>query len=169
VPFSWEPFGWTRRLAEESDRASPPASPPRPIARPAGEPAVTPQVRPAAPTGMPRAPARHLVVITCMDGRIDPLAILGLRLGDAAVLRNAGAMVSQDVLRSLKLSAATLGVQRAILLGHTNCAAHESDAATEVELRKGRKRIAASAMVPQHFVVEAMIYDVRTGALERLD
>ncbi|MDW8339346.1 MAG: carbonic anhydrase, partial [Thermoleophilia bacterium] len=57
---------------------------------------------------LPREPRRRLVVVTCMDARIDPLAIVGLELGDAHVLRNAGAVVTDDVLRSLAISHAVL-------------------------------------------------------------
>ena len=54
--------------------------------------------------------------------------MLGLRLGDANVIRNAGATVSDDVLRSLRAAASLLGVRRAVLIGHTDCAGHDSDA-----------------------------------------
>ena len=66
----------------------------------------------ATPIALPREPARGLAVVSCMDCRIDPLQAFGLALGDAVVLRNAGAQVSDDVLRSLGMAHAGLGVLR---------------------------------------------------------
>lgn len=65
--------------------------------------------------------AKRVAVLTCMDVRIDPLAMLGLRPGDAIVLRNAGGRITEDVLRSLILAEALLGVERLMLIGHTRC------------------------------------------------
>jgi carbonic anhydrase len=70
---------------------------------------------------LPREPARRLVVITCMDARIDTLAVLGLHEGDAHVLRNAGGRVSDDVIRSLVVSTHLLGVGNVIVMHHTQC------------------------------------------------
>lgn len=86
---SWEPFGPTR------------------LAELAGE---------AAPVRLPREPARRLIVITCMDARLEPLAMLGLRVGDAHVIRNAGAEVTNDVLRSVRLSHSVMRTERAIVV-----------------------------------------------------
>src|SRR4051795_6804831 len=66
-------------------------------------------------------PSRHLAVITCMDARIDVFAVLGLQLGEAHVLRNAGGRVTEDVLRSLALSSHVLGVNTVAVMQHTNC------------------------------------------------
>jgi carbonic anhydrase len=68
-------------------------------------------------------PRRHLAVVTCMDARIDPLAILGLEPGDAHVLRNAGARVTDDVLRSLVKSVNQLEVTKVVVMHHTDCGA----------------------------------------------
>ena len=68
-------------------------------------------------------PRRNLAVVTCMDCRIDPLAILGLEPGDAHVLRNAGARVTTDVLRSLVKSVNQLEVTRVAVMHHTDCGA----------------------------------------------
>jgi carbonic anhydrase len=65
--------------------------------------------------------ARGLALLTCMDSRIDPLAMLGLQAGDAKILRNAGARVTADVLRTLVLASYLLGVQRVMVVAHTNC------------------------------------------------
>src|SRR5438270_10040780 len=72
--------------------------------------------------GRPGKAARGLAVITCMDSRIEPLAMLGLRPGDAKILRNAGARVTDDVLRTLVLAHHLLGVERAMVIAHTDCA-----------------------------------------------
>ena len=66
-------------------------------------------------------PRRHLAVVTCMDARIDVFAALGLDLGDAHVIRNAGGRVTEDVLRSLALSSHTLGVTSVVVMQHTRC------------------------------------------------
>lgn len=71
--------------------------------------------------GLPREPARRLVVVTCMDARIDTLAVLGLVPGDAHVLRNAGGRVSDDVIRSLVVSTGLLGVDTVVVMHHTKC------------------------------------------------
>ena len=64
---------------------------------------------------------RGLAVLTCMDSRIDPLGMLGLVPGDAKILRNAGARVTEDVLRTLVLAAYLLGVSRVMIVAHTDC------------------------------------------------
>jgi carbonic anhydrase len=65
--------------------------------------------------------ARGLAVLTCMDSRIEPLAMLGLGPGDAKILRNAGARVTDDVLRTLVLASYLLGVDRVMVIAHTDC------------------------------------------------
>jgi carbonic anhydrase len=72
---------------------------------------------------LPAPPSRHVAVITCMDCRIDPLAIFGLGPGDAHVLRNAGARVTDDVLRSLVKSVNQLEVTRVVVMHHNDCGA----------------------------------------------
>ena len=66
-------------------------------------------------------PSRHLAVVTCMDARIDVFAVLGLHLGEAHVIRNAGGRVTDDVLRSLALSSQVLGVETLVVMQHTKC------------------------------------------------
>ncbi len=66
-------------------------------------------------------PGRHLAVVTCMDARIDVYAALGLHLGEAHVIRNAGGRVTEDVLRSLALSTHVLGVHTVVVMQHTKC------------------------------------------------
>jgi carbonic anhydrase len=82
--------------------------------------------------GVPGTAAKGLAVLTCIDSRIDPLAMLGLRAGDAKIIRNAGARVTDDALRSLVLAANLLGVKRVCVVQHTECAMVGS---TEDEMR----------------------------------
>src|SRR3954468_4407473 len=65
--------------------------------------------------------AKRLALLTCMDSRISPLEMLGLSAGDAKILRNAGARVTDDVLRTLVLAVHLLGVERVLLVAHTDC------------------------------------------------
>ena len=71
--------------------------------------------------GLTGTAARGLAVVTCMDSRIEPLAMLGLQPGDAKILRNAGARVTHDVLRTLVLATYLLGVERVMIVAHTDC------------------------------------------------
>lgn len=66
-------------------------------------------------------PSRQLAVVTCMDARIDVFAVLGLHLGEANVIRNAGGRVTEDVLRSLALASHVLGVDTVVVMQHTKC------------------------------------------------
>ena len=69
----------------------------------------------------PVAPRTRVAVVTCMDARIDPTALLGLQPGDAHVIRNAGAIVTDDVVRSLVISQRYLGTTNVVLIRHTEC------------------------------------------------
>ncbi len=78
-------------------------------------------------------PARKLAVVTCMDARIDVYRLLGLEIGDAHVIRNAGGLVTEDALRSLALSQALLGTREVMVIQHTGCGLNGDEA----DLRKG--------------------------------
>ena len=80
-----------------------------------------------AHAGMTPQVAKGLCVVTCMDTRIDPLAILGLAVGDSKILRNAGGRVTPDVLRSLVLATNFLGVEAVAVMHHAGCALAGSD------------------------------------------
>jgi carbonic anhydrase len=152
MSFSWEPFGRAREAGaadapEESGSEAPPAP------------------APSLPPQRPQPRAR-LAILTCMDARIDPLAVLGLSLGDANVLRNAGAAASDDVLRSLGAAVERLGVVRAVVMGHTDCAGHESDAAAAAGVADSVRRIRGA--MPDGFGIDAFMYDVSTGSLNPL-
>jgi hypothetical protein len=159
VSGSWEPFGPTRGLEPTGDAAASGAAGAAAAPGAAGAPAA--RTAPLPPSR--REPARGVAVITCMDARIDPLRVLGLSLGDANVIRNAGATVSDDVLRSLHAAVSLLAVRRAVLMGHTDCAGHGSDAAATAAMADGARRI--RSVMPDGFVVDVFMYDVVTGTL----
>ena len=147
MSFSWEPFGRTRQ-------EDPPPTAPEPSAPPAAP-------EPQRAAALPSRPARGLAVLMCMDCRIDPLTALGLSLGDAVVLRNAGATVSDDVLRSLQLAHDGLGVRAVHVIAHTDCVAHgRDDEAAAAEAESGAERI--SAALP-NLRVSSGIFDLATG------
>jgi carbonic anhydrase len=106
-----------------------------------------------------------LAVVTCMDARIEPLALLGLRPGDANVIRNAGARIGDDELAALALAARELGVSRVMVVAHTDCRAVRSG--REEILRGDVERIRSS---PAHAGIDAagFVYDVGTGRLSRI-
>jgi carbonic anhydrase len=83
---------------------------------------------------LPVRPARHLAVVTCMDSRIPVFPIVGLDLGDAHVIRTAGARVTDDVLRSLALSTHVLGTRAVAVIAHTDCGLRDPDGALESKL-----------------------------------
>lgn len=136
--------------------------------------------------------ARGLAVVTCMDSRIDPLGLLGLRPGDAKILRNAGARVTEDVLRTLVLAVFLLGVERVLVLPHTDCGmtkvtdddVHRITARRGVDtrsidfhtipsqedaLRHDLVKIRSSPFLPPGMPVGGALYDVRTGKLLPID
>ena len=110
----------------------------------------------------PAVPRLGVAIVTCMDARIDPASIFGLKPGDAHVIRNAGGIVTDDVIRSLALSQALLNTREILVVQHTNCGVN----AGEEELRK--RVAAAGAEPPSHLGgFEELEGAVRSG-LERL-
>ena len=142
--------------------------------------------------GLEPVAARGLGIVTCMDSRIEPLALLGLTPGDAKILRNAGARVTEDVLRTLVLAVHLLGVDRILVMPHTRCrmvgakdaAVHDAirersglDTRSldfrlitnqEHVLRADMRRIRSSPYLPEGIAVAGAIYDVDTGRLRPL-
>lgn len=140
--------------------------------------------------GRPGRAARGLAVVTCMDSRISPLALLGLTDGDAKILRNAGARVTDDVLRTLVLAVHLLAVHRVLVVAHTDCRmasvtdadvhrAIAADAGIDTRslcfetisdqratLAGDVQRIRSSPYLPAGFSVAGCVYDVHTGQLE---
>lgn len=139
--------------------------------------------------GVAGSAAKGLAVLTCIDSRIVPLAMLGLQAGDAKIIRNAGARVTDDSLRSLVLAVNLLGVHRVCVVAHTDCAMVGT---TDEELREriGALRgadasawdflastdqaaalsgdielIRSCPLMPADLQVAGFIFDVHTGAL----
>lgn len=127
-------------------------------------------------------PGRHLAVVTCMDARIDVFAVLGLHLGEALVIRNAGGRVTEDVLRSLALGGHVLGVDTVVVMQHTKCglsgvtdeALQELTGAQlgflsidnhEAALREDVDRLAQTPFLGPLQTIAGFIYDVETGEI----
>ncbi len=108
------------------------------------------------------APTRALAVVTCMDSRIEPLAALGLGVGEAHVVRIAGARCTPEVVASLRLAVSRLGVNRIAVVRHTDCAAGSpdptGDLTADLELLRSDRELAGAA-------VGGFVYDVGTGEL----
>ncbi len=137
--------------------------------------------------------AKGLAIVTCMDSRINPLSVVGMRSGDAKILRNAGARVTEDVIRTLVLATYLLNVDRILVMPHTDCAMARGDEADihklidekfgvdtrSLEFRTTRdqkaalavdvNRIRAYPLLRQGVTVAGAIYDVKTGAIQPVD
>ena len=138
----------------------------------------------------PGRPARKVAVLACMDARLDVYAILGLRSGDAHVIRNAGGVATDDAIRSLTLSQRLLGTTEIILIHHTDCGMMsftDDELSAQIlaevgirppfpmgafcdldaDVRQTAARIEASPFIP-HKNVRGFVYDVSTGALREV-
>ena len=138
--------------------------------------------------GMPAAPARRLAVVACMDTRIDVLRILGLSTGEAHIIRNAGGVVTDDVIRSLCLSQRLLGTREVVLVHHTGCGLQSLDEQqflSELESETGTRpswpvgafenpyddvaesirRLRSSPFLPHKDHIRGFVYDVADGRL----
>ena len=133
-------------------------------------------------------PRRKAAVVACMDARLDVSRLLGLEEGDAHVIRNAGGVVTEDVIRSLAISQRLLGTDEIVLIHHTDCGMltfNDDDVKAQIEVdtgirppfaleafkdlerdvRQSMARIEASPFVPHKASVRGFVYDVRTGRL----
>ena len=111
---------------------------------------------------LPVEPARHLAIVTCMDSRLDVFGALGLREGEAHVLRNAGGIITDDMIRSLAISQRLLGTRAVMLIHHTDCGMEKlTDDGFREELR------AATGMAPP-FAVESFT-DVATDVRQSIE
>ena len=139
--------------------------------------------------GVAGTAAKELAVLTCIDSRIDPLAMLGLQPGDAKIIRNAGARVTDDALRSLILASNLLAAKRICVVQHTDCAMAKSSeeeiarrvaeasgadtsgvqfhAMTDQQeaLRQDVAKVRDCALIPDSTEVAGFLYDVHTGEL----
>src|SRR4051794_18435511 len=136
-------------------------------------------------------PAKKVAVLTCMDARLDPAAILGLEPGDAHVIRNAGGVVTADEIRSLAISQRLLGTEEIILVHHTDCGmlsftdadftrqleedtgvkpewAVETFTDLDADVRQSIARIGASPFIPHKDAVRGFVYEVETGRLREV-
>jgi carbonic anhydrase len=136
-------------------------------------------------------PARPVAIVTCMDCRLDVHRALGLEEGEVHVIRNAGGVVTDDVIRSLLISQRLLGTREVLVIHHTNCGmlsfsddglkrqieadtgmrppfALEAFPDLEGDVRQSIKRIEASPFVPHRDQVRGFVYDVGSGALKEV-
>jgi carbonic anhydrase len=141
--------------------------------------------------GLPAPPKLHLAVVACMDARIDVFDLLGLDKGDAHAIRNAGGVVTSDVIRSLAVSQRLLGTREVMLVHHTGCGmatftddefrtrveaetgirpewAVEAFADVYADVRQSIARITASPFVPHRDHVRGFVYDVTKGTLDEV-
>ena len=140
---------------------------------------------------LPIPPSQEIAVVTCMDARLETGALLGLVEGEAHVIRNAGGVVTEDVIRSLAISQRLLGTREIMLIHHTDCGmqkftdeglkdAIESDtgarppfameAFTDLEgnVRESIARIQASPFVPHTDQVRGFVFEVESGRLREV-
>lgn len=142
---------------------------------------------------LPVPPSRKLAVVACMDARLNIEEVLGLKTGEAHIIRNAGGIVTEDVVRSLIISHHLLGTQEFILIHHTDCGMMNfkdeefqaklqqqtgtasvapacfhtfSDLAENV--RQQIQKIRSHPWLPQHIEVRGFIFDVKTGRLNEV-
>jgi carbonic anhydrase len=140
---------------------------------------------------VPMRPAKRAAVVACMDARLDPVQVLGLAVGDAHVLRNAGGLVTDDMIRSLMLSQRLQGTEEIILIHHSDCGMlkfREEELAAEIAADAGTRppfelgafpdvdadvlasiaRIQASPFIPNRDMVRGFVYDDATGHLREV-
>ena len=141
--------------------------------------------------GLPLRPAKKVAIVACMDARLNVYGALGLREGDAHVIRNAGAVITNDEIRSLAISQRVLGTEEIIVIHHTDCGMRTFDddefrqaihdevgiepgwAAVafgdlDDDVRRSISRIRDSPFIPRKDSVRGFVYDVSTGALREV-
>jgi carbonic anhydrase len=111
---------------------------------------------------MPPTPNKKLAIVTCMDARVDPLSDLGCDLGDAHVIRNAGAIVTDDVLRSLETSRKT-GTEDVMVVGHTDCGLGPGE---EDRVKEAVAKLKESA--PAGSRIDGYVFDVHSRELRNV-
>ena len=139
----------------------------------------------------PMPPARQLAVVACMDARLHVSTLLGLDVGDAHIIRNAGGVVSDDAIRSLVISQRLLGTKEIMLIHHTDCGmltftddavkaqiqadtgirpafSLEAFADLDDDVRQSVARVKASPFIPHRDNVRGFVYDVETGRLREV-
>ncbi|MCX4663251.1 beta-class carbonic anhydrase [Streptomyces uncialis] len=141
--------------------------------------------------GMDARPVLKVAVVACMDARLDLHAALGLELGDCHTIRNAGGVVTDDVIRSLTISQRALGTRSVVLIHHTGCGlesltedfrhelemevgqrpawAVEAFRDVEQDVRQSMQRVRTSPFLVETGDVRGFVFDVRTGLLREID
>jgi carbonic anhydrase len=142
-------------------------------------------------TLLPAPPAKRVAVVTCMDARLDVYRLLGLQIGDAHVIRNAGAVITADVLRSLAISQRVLGTREVLVILHSECGllnfdAEAFDATIEAETgarppwseqalsdldadaRTAVSQVQAAAFLPHPDAVRGFVVETATGRLREV-
>ena len=140
---------------------------------------------------LPLPPGRKVAIVACMDARLNPYGLLGLREGDAHVIRNAGGVVTDDEIRSLAISQRLLGTEEIILIHHTDCGmltftddefrrsiqdeigikpewAAEAFPDVDEDVRQSLARVNASPFIPIKDSVRGFVYEVETGKLREV-
>ena len=140
---------------------------------------------------LPLPPSKHVAVVACMDARLDVSRVLGIGEGEAHVIRNAGGVVTEDVLRSLTISQRLLGTREIVLVHHTDCGmltftddsfkksvqddtgikpawAAEAFNDLDEDVRQSIARITSSPFVPHTDQVRGFVFDVATGKLNEI-
>ena len=141
---------------------------------------------------LPMPPAKHIAIVTCMDARLSPYVMLGLKEGDAHVIRNAGGVITDDEIRSLAISQRLLGTREIVLIHHTDCGmltfsddelkqqiqedvgvkphfSMESFTDLEENVRQSIARVQNSPFIPNKDSVRGFIYEVETGRLREVN
>lgn len=139
----------------------------------------------------PMPPAKRVAVVACMDARIETGRLLGLEEGDAHVIRNAGGVVTDDVIRSLAISQRLLGTREIVLIHHTDCGmltfkddalkseveqdtglrppfSFEAFADVEEDVRQSMRRVLASPFVVHKDGIRGFVYEVESGQLREV-
>ena len=140
---------------------------------------------------LPAKPAKRLAIVACMDARLNPYALLGLREGDAHIIRNAGGVITDDEIRSLAISQRQLETEEIMLIHHTDCGmltfsdddfrrqlkedtgvepdwSAEAFSDLDENVRRSIERIKTSPFIPRKDQVRGFVYDVRTGGLREV-
>jgi carbonic anhydrase len=143
------------------------------------------------PVELPSRPSSRLAVVACMDARLNVYGALGLKEGEAHVIRNAGGVVTDDVIRSLAVSQRKLGTTDIVLVHHTGCGmltftddefradieadtgirppwAAEAFANLDGDVRQSIARVKASPFLPHTDSVRGFVFDIRTGLLREV-
>ncbi|HET8980602.1 MAG TPA: carbonic anhydrase [Solirubrobacteraceae bacterium] len=144
-----------------------------------------------AKADLPAPPSRRVAVVACMDARLNVYGVLGLSEGEAHVIRNAGGVVTDDVIRSLAISQRLLGTEEVILMHHTGCGmlsftddafradierdtgirptwAPEAFGDLDGDVRQSIARIRASPFIPRKDAIRGFVYEVESGRLREV-